>query len=485
MTSSNRIAAWMLAGALAGLAGGIVFCLAMWRLGALSSIAELVRAGDSLPIGIAIHLVISAVVGAGFGLLVRHLGHGGGDMLFWGLTYGALWWFIGPLTLMPIILGAGLGWDLHTAQAAFPSLLGHLLYGAATGLTLLAVRRRWLHSLPLGSLLRAALAGLAAAAIVGKTMSDQHRLAAAAALPDSTPDELAWAAWLAIGVGSALALALVTPPRMDGAGVALVRGCMFGFLAWIVLPRTLLPLIGVAELSWSMADARDGFDALMAYLLFGAFLGMFYDWLESLWRALFGDEGTDEDEGVGARGLRSIGRGSLAGIVGGILFTYVMVQVGALRDVANLMRMDVEAVGLVVHFIISCIWGATYGLLFRRQAYDVGSAVGWGISYGFFVWLIGPLTLMPMLLGFTPDWTADTAAGLTASLVGHLAYGAGLGVTFHYFEAKFSPWWIPRRKADAVRAQRRRAQILTSAPALWALVIVVGLTLPIVFGAAP
>jgi hypothetical protein len=38
------------------------------------------------------------------------------------------------------------------------------------------------------------------------------------------------------------------------------------------------------------------------------------------------------------------------------------------------------------------------------------SAVGWGVSYGFVWWLIGPLTLMPILLGTTPDWTAGATA---------------------------------------------------------------------------
>ena len=52
-------------------------------------------------------------------------------------------------------------------------------------------------------------------------------------------------------------------------------------------------------------------------------------------------------------------------------------------------------------------------------------------------------------------------------------------VQFHYFEARFSPWWVPQHMANAARARRRREQVLTSAPAIWALVIVVALTLPV------
>ena len=91
---------------------------------------------------------------------------------------------------------------------------------------------------------------------------------------------------------------------------------------------------------------------------------------------------------------------------------------------------------------------------------------------------------MPILLGAAPVWSAEIAAGLIASVIGHLAYGAGVGVTFHSFETRFSPWWTPRRVTEAARAAGRREQLLTSAPALWALVIVVGLTLPILVGGA-
>ena len=73
-----------------------------------------------------------------------------------------------------------------------------------------------------------------------------------------------------------------------------------------------------------------------------------------------------------------------------------------------------------------------------------------------------------MLLGTAPRWTAAIAAGLLPSLVGHLLYGAGLGVAFHLLEARYSPWWIPHTHLEAAAAAHRREQVLTSAPALWA-----------------
>ena len=138
--------------------------------------------------------------------------------------------------------------------------------------------------------------------------------------------------------------------------------------------------------------------------------------------------------------------------------------------------------GFVVHLAIASLIGTSYGVLFRRQSYDLGSALGWGVSYGFFWSIVGPLTLMPMFLGGTPQWTANAAAATFPNLTGHLGYGAGLAITFYLLEARYRPWWVPRTKAQAERVERRKEQVLSSAPALWTLLVALGLTLPIVLG---
>ena len=161
-----------------------------------------------------------------------------------------------------------------------------------------------------------------------------------------------------------------------------------------------------------------------------------------------------------------------------------MVQTGFLTNVASLIRVTSPATGLFVHLVIANIVGASYGLLFRRQSYDVGSALGWGVSYGFIWWILGPLTLMPVFLGTTPEWTADAAASVFPNLIGHLGYGAGLGITFYLMEARYNPWWIPRRQAEVARVERRKEEVMTSAPALWTLVVVISLTLPVLLSAA-
>ena len=479
-------------GALAGLVGGLVFGLAMTQLGYLPTIASLVRT-DSPPVGFVVHLAIAAFIGGVFGALVARQRLGAGEILWWGLAYGAFWWFLGPLTLLPLLLGNTLAWDASVAQAAFPSLVGHLWYGASTALALVALRRglgegRQVDDsqergdrFSVGAAVRGALAGLLAAWLLGVLLDAQGLVTLIAPALFLTFPLGAWLLIWLVGLLGGISFALLYPHPAQGSGPMLVRGVGFGFVLWVAGSLTLFPLISGQGLLWSAQFARAVFAMLPGFLLFGAGLALFYCWLDGLVRQLFSDGVRVRDQdGGGTEALRALGRGALGGLVGGLVFTLLMLQVGFLGTVATLVGGVSLTSGLLVHLAISLLIGASYGVLFHRHSFDNGSAIGWGVSYGLFWWVLGSLTLLPMLLGAPPRWTAEVAAALLPSLVGHLAYGAGLGVVFHYFEARHAPWWVPRTRLAETRVANRREQLLTSAPALWVLVVVIGLTLPVV-----
>ena len=199
-------------------------------------------------------------------------------------------------------------------------------------------------------------------------------------------------------------------------------------------------------------------------------------------RLFFEDIKVGGDEAVGTQGIRATGRGMLSGLVGGLIFAGVMIQIGALTGVASLIGVTSPITGFFVHMIIAVVIGTSYGLLFRRQSYDIASALGWGASYGFIWWMLGPLSLFQALLGVTPLWTADVVSQTFPNLVGHLLYGAGLGISLHIMEARYRPWWVPRMEAESARVAPRREQVLTSAPALWTFIVVIALTLPVLLG---
>lgn len=385
-------------------------------------------------------------------------------------------------------MGNGLNWSAESAQAALPALLGHVLFGATAALTLALVQRRHRHGqqgtgVTRGALISGAVAGLLAVWLIGTILAAQGHLSAFIGGTQEDPRAAVWLLTLVIGLLAGVGYALLYPHPIDSAGAGIIRGAMYGFLLWVAVPLTLLLAIYDSELLWRLDQVREVFPSMPGYALFGAAMALLHQWLGTSARTLFSDNVAGGDqEGVGTQSLRSVVRGSLAGLVGSLVFTGVMVQTGALTGVATMIGATSPITGFFVHLVIANLVGASYGLLFRRQSYDVGSALGWGASYGFIWWLIGPLTLAPIFLGTTPQWTAEVAGELFPNLIGHLAYGAGLGVTMHLLEARQTPWWIPRRQADAARVAHRRAQVLTSAPALWTLVVIVSLTLSVLLG---
>ena len=112
----------LLRGAIAGLMSGFIFAIAMLVSGSATGEAAIGSTSTAV-VGIVVTLVLAAVGGAGFAALMRSQPSGRGEMLFWGLSYGALLWFALPLTLVPLLMDGRLHWDVHSAQAAFPSLL--------------------------------------------------------------------------------------------------------------------------------------------------------------------------------------------------------------------------------------------------------------------------------------------------------------------------------------------------------------------------
>jgi hypothetical protein len=122
-------------GALAGIAGGVVFGMMMAMMGMLTTIGKMVGHPSAL-VGFGVHMVISAGIGASFSVVSGRRVHGSRSGLVLGALYGLLWWFLGPLTLMPFILGMGLGtsWNAAAAAQMLPSLMGHVVYGTVLGI---------------------------------------------------------------------------------------------------------------------------------------------------------------------------------------------------------------------------------------------------------------------------------------------------------------------------------------------------------------
>src|SRR6266478_5206806 len=93
--------------------------------------------------GLVIHLLVSVGIGMTYGLLFRNEAPSIGLGVPWGFLFGVIWWYVGPLTLLPLILTAVYDWRASAAVALLPSLIGHLIYGGATAFTFLLLERRY------------------------------------------------------------------------------------------------------------------------------------------------------------------------------------------------------------------------------------------------------------------------------------------------------------------------------------------------------
>lgn len=127
-------------GALAGLVGGLIFGIMMAVMGMLPMVGMLVRQ-ESAVVGFIVHMLISAFIGAVYGVVISRFPATTGTALVGGIVNGVVWWVLGALIMMPLMLGMN---DMVFAigQTQWMSLLGHLLFGLVTAFTYVYLTKR-------------------------------------------------------------------------------------------------------------------------------------------------------------------------------------------------------------------------------------------------------------------------------------------------------------------------------------------------------
>jgi hypothetical protein len=244
----------------------------------------------------ALNFAVALVIGATFGLLFQRDVIGYGSCMGWGLGYGMFWWFLGPLTLMPLLSRTSLDWSVDHGAEIFGSLVGNALYGLILGVLYATIDRLWLRlfveSDPIkreaeGSGLRVlrslqwgAAAGLIGGVIASPLMYFTGVLTKVAGAEGGLSPVRGLLLHLLVSVGIGMTYGLLFRREATSLGASAAWGCVFGTIWWYLGPVTLLPLLATGECDWRVSAAAALLPSLVAHLVYGGVTALTFFLLE-------------------------------------------------------------------------------------------------------------------------------------------------------------------------------------------------------------
>ena len=460
----------------------------------------------------AVTLAYALVTSVGLGLLFAlwfapHL-HTTGARLMGGQALGVLWWLCGTLTLLPLLRGEAMLWSVNDVETLFAQLLmGWVGQGTLIGLLYDGVSRWWrwrnpppptpIHTTKRRPQSQAVVPPVVQASIIGAFAGllgswvfawgiDRNAFyPIVAQIVGAESRVIGQLLHYVIGTIIGVSFGLLYVREAQSPGKGLLWGINYGLLWWVIGPITIMPwLLGSRQpADWSLHTAQQFVPSLIAHLLYGALVGYLLGIANKLWEVLFVASDPLNRTRAGVQSVQGILWGTAGGVVGGLLFTVIMAGVGALPAVAQLIGAQAAWIGFLVHLVISVVIGIGYGLLLQRQVDGYGIGLAWGMLYGVFWWVLGALTLFPLLLRQPVAWSPAIIAGAYPSLIGHLLYGAGLGLFFHYLAQREG--LVPADGSPTAQAANRAAIALTgtSTAALWIVTLLIVVLLPLLLSA--
>ena len=122
---------------------------------------------------------------------------------------------------------------------------------------------------------------------------------------------------------------------------------------------------------------------------------------------------------------RPILAGAVTGALAEVPAVLLLWWSGALASATHVLSLPTW-MAVALHFVATIVAGAIYGRVFSRAANDPQGGWLFGISYGFLLWMIGPVTVLQWTLG-RPLAVGVAAQGILGA---YLVYGLSLGLLF-------------------------------------------------------
>lgn len=243
-----------------------------------------------------LHFVSAVILSISFGVLFQRDLRGFGSSMAWAAAYGIFWWFLGPLTILPLLAGKPLDWSASHASNAFGSLVGHIVFGVIVGMLYAAVDRMWvrfitesdpIHREPEGPGLRlilharwGALAGLAGGLLYLLVLIATGSLGQVAAVVGGTSPSLGVVVHLVVSTLLGVSYGILFQREAPNLASGICWGLQYGLIGWFIGPLTLFPIISRAGEIWTTAQANAQFPSLVGHLIYGAVAAASFWWLE-------------------------------------------------------------------------------------------------------------------------------------------------------------------------------------------------------------
>jgi uncharacterized membrane protein YagU involved in acid resistance len=285
----------IIVGSFSGLLGGMIF--GRWM-----------SAGDFFPLlaglglihshdtTVALHFGMAMLIGATFGILFQRDVRGYGSSMGWGLGYGIFWWFLGPLTILPLVTRTGRDWSANQGATLFGSLVGHILYGLIVGVAYATVDRLWvrlfIQSDPLNrepegpglrlfrSLRWGAFAGLVGGLVASPILFATGVLSTVVGIDTQLSGVNGFLAHMLVSALIGMTYGLLFRHEASSLGLGVMWGWLFGLIWWYIGPMTLLPLLLTGECDWRVSAASALLPSLTGHLIFGATTALVFLLLE-------------------------------------------------------------------------------------------------------------------------------------------------------------------------------------------------------------
>ena len=126
---------------------------------------------------------------------------------------------------------------------------------------------------------------------------------------------------------------------------------------------------------------------------------------------------------------RPISAGAISAVFATVPAAWVLWLSGALDSLSDTLAINFQLV-LVLYLVSMTVIGGLYGRVFSRAANDPRAGWLFGISYGFLIWMLGPVAAL-QLIRHQPVATGTAALGLLGA---HLVFGIALGLLFPFVQ---------------------------------------------------